>query len=220
MTIVTNFGSGYSDAPGRITGYGTVAWLNPSYCMAEDGSTALATTRGMFYPMGIYGFYWNGTYQGPGTSIFSMPTVLSWSDACPAPSIPTPAYINGNDFGIGIYYNNSTQATKDIWTNTYGFSIPSDATVLEINGYFKHRSYLKTTGIYPVNLDAMKIAVDYTEASSAQSPSSNGYSSGPMMFKSPFDILRVLKKPKYCQIASPRSVCQGIMPRRVCADGC
>jgi hypothetical protein len=36
-----------------------------------------------------------------------------------------------------------------------------------------------------------------------------------MMFKSPFNILRVLKKPIYRQIASPGRVCQGIKPRSV-----
>ncbi len=198
MTDVTEFPSGYIANAGRMGGT-YASWSAPTArnCMVEDGSTARC-----FYAYGTgfyYGFYWGGAFKGEasGTPFPTLNAALAWSDALPSPTpLPTASEINATDFSIGAYYTRSTPTASiyDIWTNDFGFAIPTDATIISVNGYIKHR---RPSSI--IEIDSMKITVSY-ESGGSQSPSSNAYfGGGPAMFRSPTDLFNILKKPIYEQ---------------------
>ncbi|MFA5378915.1 MAG: hypothetical protein WC455_24390 [Dehalococcoidia bacterium] len=107
-----------------------------------------------------------------------------------------------------IYYSGDLDTS---WISRAGTTYYALVSLEDVNNSAPTKNeYFIITNVY----------LEVTAQDSMSSPSSNGYSSGPMMFKPPTDLLKVLKKPVFTQIASPRKVCQGIIPRSVCADGC
>lgn len=95
-----------------------------------------------------------------------------------------------------IYYSGDLDTS---WINMGGTTYYALVSLEDVNSSAPARpEYFLITAVY------LEITA---RISMSMSPSSNGYSSGPMMFKPLTDLLRVLKKPIYTQIASPRKVC-------------
>lgn len=99
----------------------------------------------------------------------------------------------------------------------YAYSTPLDLDYINRSGttYYAFATSRDIAGTAPSTIDYYDDIVSQSDDDPwilvfdgiIASPSSNGYSGGPMMFKSPRDLLRVLKKPLYSQTASPRKVC-------------
>jgi hypothetical protein len=201
MVTVTNFPASYTENPGYIVGGASpLSWTNPSYCMVENAQDAVSPK--MSPPNLTCGYYWAGAFQG-NIAGPALTTSRAWSAAIPPATLPDSSQINDSNFGFDVQYTGGGSYTKDLFTYNYAFSVADD--IISVNAYIKH--WWNAPGSQgQVQVDSMKITVVYT-ARDNQSPSSNGYSGGPMMFKSPRDLLRVLKKPLYTQTASPRKVC-------------
>jgi hypothetical protein len=222
MTTETNLGTAYTCPGGyNTTGYSTDRWSNSEgNILAEDDVCAYTSIAyGQFYGHMIYDGVDVGSVGIGLVDIFGAP---AWGNNLAWSVLPTVAEANSSTTGLTVYtYGKKYIAPKwsyfgswDIYTHDYGFSIPDDSIITAFYGNYKGYA---TGDVLPLGVyfDTQRLTVEYHPPDSSQSPSSNAYSSGPMMFKSPRDLLRVLKRPLYMQRASARKVSKGVFARSV-----
>lgn len=176
-------------------GGGTLAWTNPTNIYTENGAyanSAAVSSTGTI--LGGFKLYDSSAYVGDLMDYGTISTsALTWSTdtAFTGTLNLTPAKVNNSNFGVGQYFAR-TRVTRDLRSYGYGFTLPTDSTVLGASSRSKHYLYTSTRVF---RVDVVELTVTY-ELGGSQSPSSSAYfGGGPAMFRSPTDLFNILKKP-------------------------
>lgn len=163
------------------SGFGTVAWSNPSNAAASDNAYATVTTGDIdfSYPTrrdarvrlvkadGTVG----STDKALGTNLGSSDAVREYGDDDDLwGETLTPADINDADFGfvVAYYYENPNDAANTRYLKATGFSfaVPADATILGIKAKVEAKAVIVATIGYTltISVDSMAIEVFYEPA--------------------------------------------------------